>query len=60
MHIMCLKYIESFKKTYFKIKLQKVKHANSAEPDQTPRCAASNLVRHCLPMFHKRTQLGFK
>ena len=28
--------------------------ANSGEPDQTPRFAASDLVLHCLPMSHKK------
>ena len=28
--------------------------ANSAEPDQTPLFAASDLVLHCLPISHKR------
>ena len=36
--------------------LKKLLYANSGEPDQTPRFAASDLVLHCLPMFHKRTQ----
>ena len=26
----------------------------SAEPDQTPRIAASDLVLHCLPMSNKK------
>ena len=29
--------------------------ANSGEPEQTPRFAASDLVLHCLLMSHKRT-----
>ena len=29
--------------------------ANSGNPDQTPRSAASDLGLHCLPMSHKRT-----
>ena len=28
--------------------------ANSGEPDQMPRFAASDLVLHCLPMSHKK------
>ena len=28
--------------------------ANSAEPDQTPRSAASDMVLHCLSMSHKK------
>ena len=28
--------------------------ANSGEPDQTPRFAASDMVLHCLPMSHKK------
>ena len=27
-------------------------NAYSVDPDQTPRCAASDLGLHCLPMFH--------
>ena len=27
---------------------------NSGEPDQTPQNAASDLVLHCLPMYHKK------
>ena len=27
-------------------------NANSVDPDQTPRSAASDLGLHCLPMFH--------
>ena len=27
--------------------------ANSVDPDQTPRSAASGLGLHCLPMFQK-------
>ena len=27
---------------------------NSREPGQKPRFAASDLVLHCLPMFHKK------
>ena len=34
--------------------LKKLLSANSGEPDQTPRFAASDLVLHCLPMFHKK------
>ena len=30
-------------------------YANSGEPGQTPRFAASDLVLHCWPMSHKRT-----
>ena len=29
-------------------------YANSGDPDQTPRFAASGWGRHCLPMSHKR------
>ena len=29
--------------------------ANSGDPDQTSRSAASGLGLHCLPMSHKRT-----
>ena len=28
--------------------------ANSGDPDQTPRCAASDLGLHCLPLSHKK------
>ena len=28
--------------------------ANSGDPDQTPRSAASDLGLHCLPMSHKK------
>ena len=57
MHIIGFKYIELLKKIYFVksfVLIQKVNQANSAEPDQTPRYAASDLVRHCFPMFHKK------
>ena len=37
----------------FKLK-KKILYANSREPDQTPRFAASDLVLHCLAMFHKK------
>ena len=33
--------------------LKNILQANSGEPDQTPRFAASDLVLHCLPMSHK-------
>ena len=32
--------------------LKEILYANSGEPDQTPRFAASDLVLHCLPMSH--------
>ena len=35
-------------------KKKKLLRANSREPDQTPRFAASDLVLHCLPMSHKK------
>ena len=34
--------------------LKKFLSANSGEPDQTPCFAASDLVLHCLLMFHKK------
>ena len=34
--------------------LKKLLFANSGEPDQTPRFAASDLVLHCLPMSDKK------
>ena len=34
--------------------LKKLLFANSGEPDQTPRFAASDLVLHCLPLSHKK------
>ena len=33
---------------------KKLLFANSGEPDQTPRFAASDLVLHCLPMSHEK------
>ena len=29
--------------------------ANCGEPFQTPRSAASDLVLHCLPLYHEKT-----
>ena len=34
--------------------IQNLLQANSGEPDQTPRSAASNLVLHCLSMSLKK------
>ena len=34
--------------------LKEISFCKDGEPDQTPRFAASDLVLHCLPMFHKR------
>ena len=34
--------------------LKKLLYSNSGEPDQTLHFAASDLVLHCLPMFHKK------
>ena len=34
--------------------LKKLLCANSGEPGQTPRFAASDLVLHCLPMSNKK------
>ena len=33
---------------------KKLLYKNSGEPDQTPRCAASDLIMHCLSMSHKK------
>ena len=33
---------------------KKISYANSGEPDQTLRFAASDLVLHCLPMSRKK------
>ena len=38
----------------FIIFLKKLMFANSGQPKQTPRFAASDLVLHCLPTFHKK------
>ena len=37
--------------------LKKLLFANSGEPDQTPRFAASDLVMHCLPMSRKKVAM---
>ena len=37
--------------------LKKRLYANSGEPDQKPRFAASVLVMHCLPISHKNARL---
>ena len=34
--------------------LQKIMHANSGDPDQTPHSVASDPGLHCLPMSHKK------
>ena len=41
--------------------LKKLMQANSREPNQTPRFAASNLVLYCSPMYHKKmlTDMGY-
>ena len=33
--------------------------ANSGDPDQTPRSAASDLGLHCLPVTGFRTTMGY-
>ena len=38
--------------------LKKLMFANSREPDQTPRFAASDMVVHCLSMSHKKVGLN--
>ena len=39
---------------YSIFKKKKLMLANSGEPDQTSRIAASDLVLHCLPISHKK------
>ena len=38
--------------------LSKFMYANSDDPDQTPRSAASDLGLHCLPMTQKLGRLA--
>ena len=40
--------------SYSNLKKKTLLFANSEEPDQTPRFAASDLVLHCFPMSYKK------